>query len=168
MTRLSPALLPPLLVLAACSATGGPFPSLQPRAAELVDPRVPVDRPMNARPVDSGLAAKLDSLVGQARSGDAAFVPLMARAEQLAGSAGAVHSEGWIAAEEALTAAIAARGPVARALGDVDALGGGRLQSDRGIAPSDFAAMQGAASEIATLDQREQGRVDAVRRRLGA
>jgi hypothetical protein len=168
MTRAAPALLLLALAMAGCSVPGGPFPSLQPRAAEAIDPRLPVDRPMNARPVDSGLAAKLDSLVGQARSGDAAFMPLMARAEQLAGSAGAVHSEGWIAAEEALTAAIAARGPVSRAMGDVDALGGGRLQSDRGMAPSDFGAMQAAASEIAMLDQREQDRVDAVRRRLGA
>ena len=168
MTRLSPALLPLLLIVAGCSAPGGPFPSLQPRPAEAIDPRVEVDRPMNARPVDAGLAARLNGLVAQARSGDAAFAPLIANAERLAGSAGAAHSEGWIAAEEALTAAIAARGPVARALGDIDGLGGDRLQAQGGMAPSDFAAIEAAAREIGALDQREQDRIDAVRRQLGS
>ena len=62
-----------VLTLSACAAPGGPYPSLQPRAAEAVDPRVPVVRPLNERPVSALLAARLAALVEQAQSGDAAF-----------------------------------------------------------------------------------------------
>src|SRR4051794_27535896 len=58
-----------LLTLSACAAPGGSYPSLQPRAAEAIDPRVPVIRPVNDRPVTAGLAARLAALVDQARSG---------------------------------------------------------------------------------------------------
>ena len=55
-------------VLSACSAPGGPYPSLQPRAAEALDPRVPVTRALNNRPVSGVLAARLAALVaGNAR-----------------------------------------------------------------------------------------------------
>ena len=40
-----------LVALSACSAPGGPYPSLHPRAGEAIDPRVPVVRPINDRPV---------------------------------------------------------------------------------------------------------------------
>jgi hypothetical protein len=167
MVRSFPALVMIALPLAACSAPGGPFPSLQPRASEAVDPRLPVDRPMNDRPVGAALAASLAGLVGQARSGEAAFAPAMARAEQLASAAGAPQSESWIAAEEALSAAVAARGPTGRALAAIDGVGGERLQAQGGMAPSDAAALQAAASEAGRLDQRQQERIDAVQRRLG-
>ena len=167
MIRTAPAPVLLVLLLGACSAPGGPFPSLQPRAAETIDPRLPVDRPINDRPVGAALASALAGLVGQARDGDAAFSPAMARAEQLASSAGAPQSESWIAAEEALSAAIAARGPTARALAAIDGLGGDKLQAQTGMAPADAAALQAAGSTVGDLDQRQQDRVDAVRRRLG-
>jgi len=168
MTRWCPALLLSTLAVTGCSAPGGPFPSLQPRAAEAVDPRLPVERPMNARPVNGALAATLDKLVDQARAGDAAFAPAIADAERLAGSAGASHSEGWIAAQEALTAAIAARRPTATALGDIDDLAGGKLEAQGGMAPSDFAAVKAAAAEVAAIDDRQAARVKAVQLRLGS
>ncbi|MBV9527649.1 hypothetical protein [Sphingomonas sp.] len=167
MTRLTPAVLLLASFLAACSAPGGPFPSLQPRAAETVDPRLPVDRPMNDRPVSSALAAALNDTVARAHAGESAFAPLMASAEQLAGNAGAPHGEGWIAAQEALTAAIAARRMTATALADIDGLGGERLQAQGGMTPADLAAIQAAQSEVGAIDQRQQDRVDAVRKRLG-
>jgi len=168
MTRRSPALLLLALLLPACSTPGGPFPSLQPRAAEAIDPRVPVDRPMNARPVDPALAATLARLVSEARVGDAAFAPAIASAEHLAGSAAGRGSESWIAAQEALTAAIAARRPTATALSDIDELGGERLQKQGGMAPADAAAIEAAAADVGAIDQRQADRVDAVRKRLGA
>jgi hypothetical protein len=167
VTLRSPALLLLMLVPAACSAPGGPFPSLQPRAAEAIDPRVPVDRPMNARPVDPGLAANLDRLIGQARAGNSAFASLIDSAERLSEVAGAPRSEGWIAAQEALTAAIAARRATATALADIDALGGDRLQAQGGMAPADVAAVQSAAEQVGALDSRQHERVEAVQRRLG-
>jgi hypothetical protein len=157
-----------LLLLSACAAPGGPYPSLQPRAAEAIDPRVPVERPINDRPVTPALAARLAELVAQARGGEAAFGPAAAEAERLAANAGAPQSEGWTVAQQALSAAIEARGPTASALGDVDALGATALQTQGGIAPNDLAAIQGAAAEIAALDSGQAARVKALQERLGS
>ena len=123
---------------------GGPPPSLAPRAAEAIDPRVPVVRPMNDRPVDAALARRLAELVSQARSGDSAFRGQAATAERLAAAAGPRQSESWIAAQEALSAAIEARAPTATALGDIDALGADKLQAQGGLAPADLAAIRSA------------------------
>jgi len=168
MTRAAPALLLLACSVAGCSAPGGPFPSLQPRAAEAIDPRMPVERPMNARPLSGALATALEQLIAKARAGDADFAPAIAEAERLAGSAGAARSEGWIAAQEALTAAIAARRPTATALGDIDALAGSKLEAQGGMAPSDFAAIKAAAAEVGGIDQRQAARIKAVQTRLGS
>jgi len=168
MMRLITPLLSIALVLGGCSAPGGPFPSLQPRAAEKIDPRVPVERPMNGRPVSAALAASLSEMIGRARTGDSDFGPLMTTAERLAATAGAPHGESWIAAEEALSAAIAARRTTATALADIDGLSGDRLQSQGGMAPADFAAVQAAAAEVGAIDSRQQARVAAVQKQLGA
>jgi hypothetical protein len=155
------------LALSACSRPGGPYPSLQPRAGEAVDPRIPVERPLNDRPVTPALASHLAGLVAQARSGNAGFETAVAQAERLAGAAGASQSESWIAAQEALTAAIAAAGPTRAALADIDAIGATALQTQGGIAPNDLAAIRSASDEVAAIDQREAARIKAIQRRLG-
>ena len=156
-----------LLVLSACSSAGGPSPSLQPRAAEAIDPRVAVVRPMNDRPVKPALAAQLAALVDQARGGDAAFGPAAAEAERLASAAGAPQSESWIAAQQALSAAIAARRPTVVALSDIDALGATALQTQGGIAPNDLKAIQNAAAEVSTISRDQTDRLDGLQKRLG-
>jgi hypothetical protein len=156
-----------IMALSACAAPGGPYPSLQPRAAEAIDPRVPVERPINKRPAAQTLTANLSALVDQAQNGEAAFDNAASEAERLAASAGAPQSEGWVAAQEALTAAIAARKPTATALGDIDALAATALQTHRGIAPNDLAAIKNAQSVVAALDRRQAERVDAIQKRLG-
>ena len=156
-----------VLSLSACAAPGGPYPSLQPRAAEAIDPRVPVERPMNERPVTPALASRLGELVAQARSGDAAFAPAAGQAEKLAAAAGAPQSEGWVAAQQALSIAAAARAPTASALGDIDAIGANMLQSQSGIAPNDLAAIKSAGAEVGAIDQRQADRIKAIQRRLG-
>jgi hypothetical protein len=156
-----------LLVLSACSSAGGPYPSLQPRAAEAIDPRVAVVRPMNDRPVKPALAAQLAALVDQARGGDAAFGPAAAEAERLASAAGAPQSESWIAAQQALSAAIAARRPTVVALSDIDALGATALQTQGGIAPNDLKAIQNAAAEVSTISRDQTDRLDGLQKRLG-
>jgi len=153
--------------LSACSTPGGPYPSLHPRAAEAIDPRVPVDRPLNDRPISSTLGARLAALVEQARSGDAAFEGAATTAERLAASAGSPQSEGWVAAQEALTAAIAARKPTTEALGDIDEVGATALQTQGGIAPNDLDAIKNAAAIVGSLDERQAERIRAVQRRLG-
>jgi len=163
-----PLLLIAIAATSACSTPGGPPPSLMPRAAEKIDPRLPVERPLNDRPVNAALAARLAELVVQARSGDAAFGPAVAEAERLAGVAGAAHSESWVAAEVALSAAIAARSPTALALGAIDALGADKLQAQGGLAPSDLAAIKAASEEVGAIDQRQAARVAAIKARLGS
>jgi hypothetical protein len=158
---------PMLALLAACAPSGGPVPSLLPRAAEAIDPRVPVEGPVNSRPVTEALASRLAELVAQAREGDAAFRPLAERAEQAAAAAGPPQSESWIAAQQALSAAAAAREPTTRALGDIDALGGDRLQSQGGLSPADLAAIREAGAEVGAIDKRQAERIDAIQRRLG-
>src|ERR1044072_7847899 len=96
------------VALTGCASSAA-RPSLLPRPAEAIDPRVEVVRPMNDRPVNASLAGQLATLVGQARSGDPAFGPAAAEAQRLAASAGAPQSESWIAAEEALSRAVAAK-----------------------------------------------------------
>jgi len=157
----------PILLVGACSAPGGPYPSLQPRAAETIDPRLPVERPINDKPVSGELAGRLSTLVEQARNGSAAFDSAAAAAERLAGNAGGRTSESWIAAQQALTAAIAARSPVTRAAGDIDAIAATALQTRGGIAPNDFAAIQRAAEEVGGLNDRQAARIAAIQRRLG-
>ena len=156
-----------LIGLTACSTSGGPYPSLRPRAAEAIDPRLQPLRPLNERPVASGLAAQLAALVGQARSGDSAFQPAADTADRLAGSAGAPQSESWITAQEALSAAIAARKPTALAQADIDALAGNALQAHGGIAPNDLKAIEDAAAEVGAVAHGQTMRIDAIKRRLG-
>jgi hypothetical protein len=161
------AILLQLAALSACAAPGGPYPSLQPRAAEAIDPRLPVVRPMNERPVAPALASKLSALVDQAETGNAAFETAASGAERLAAGAGAPQSESWIAAQQALTAAIAARSATANALGDIDAIAATALQTQGGIAPNDLNAIQSAAAQVGAIDQRQADRIRAVQRRLG-
>jgi hypothetical protein len=160
----------PLIVvvaaMSACSAPGGPYPSLQPRAAENIDPRVPVEKPLNERPAAPALVSQLAELVNEARAGDAEFQAAADQAERLAANAGAPQSENWVVAQEALTAAVAARGPVGTALGNIDALGATALQTQKGIAPKDLAAINSAAAMVTAIDEREAARVKAIQDRL--
>lgn len=161
-------LLAMLLLLGACSSPGGPYPSLRPRAAEAIDPRVEPVRAMNDRPVAPALAAQLASLVAEARSGDLAFGPAMSEAESLAASAGAPQSESWITAQQALSAAIAARRPTALALADIDALGAIKLETQGGLAPNDLKAIQAAAAAVTAIARGQTDRIDAIKKRLGS
>jgi hypothetical protein len=161
------AALLPLLIMSACTTPGGPYPSLQPREAEKIDPRVPVVRPMNMRPASATLTERLAGLVGQAESGQAVFDGAASQAERLAAAAGPRQGEGWIAAQEALTAAIAARKPATQALGDIDEIAANALQTQRGIAPNDLAAIQNAAAKVGVIDKRQADRIHAVQLQLG-
>jgi hypothetical protein len=162
-----PLILTCVLALGACGSPGGPYPSLAPRPAETIDPRVPVERPTNDRPVTPALANRLAEIVAEARSGDASFAPVATEAEGLAAAAGKPQSDSWVAAQVALSAAVEARRPTATALGDVDAVGATALQTQGGIAPNDLAAIERAGAEIAAIDQRQADRIKAMQRQLG-
>lgn len=160
-------LSPLLLILAGCSSAGGPYPSLQPRPAEAIDPRLQPDRPVNDRPATATLIARIASLVDQARGGETAFEPAAAAAERLAAAAGAPQSESWISAQQALSAATAARAPTALAQADIDALAATALQKQGGIAPNDLKAIESAAAEISRMARGQNDRIDAIKGRLG-
>jgi hypothetical protein len=121
---------------------------------------------MNSRPVDPVLASKLGALVSQARSGDDAFAPAAAEAERLAASAGAPQSEGWVVAQQAISAAIAARDPTVKALSEIDALGADKLQANGGLSPNDLAAIQQAGAEVGAIDQRQARTIKSVQDQL--
>ncbi len=156
-----------VVTLGACASPGGPYPSLQPRAAEAIDPRLQPVRPINDRPVTPALASRLAELVTEANSADAAFAAAAAEAERLAGAAGAPESEGWVSAQQALSVADAARGATGMALGEIDAIGARMLQTQGGIAPNDLAAIKRAGAEVAAIDQRQADRIKAIQQRLG-
>ena len=162
-------LFPVLLALLAsgCAGPGGDIPSLQPRAAERIDPRLPVGQPVNDRPVDAALAARLAALVDQARSGEAEFEAAIAAARQAAASAGAPQTESWIVAQEALSGAVKARESAANAMGAIDAIGAELLIAQGGLAPSDLAAVQEAAEIVGAIERRQAAAVAAVQAQLG-
>ena len=155
------------IALSACSAAGGPYPSLRPRAAEAIDPRIEPVGSINDRPVTPAIAAQLAGLVDEARGGETAFEPAATEAERLAAAAGVSQSESWIAAQEALSAAIAARRPTAMAQADIDALGATALQKHGGIAPNDLKAIDVAAAEVLEIARVQTDRIAAIQKRLG-
>ena len=160
--------LPVLLaaLAAGCSAPNGTIPSLAPRAAEQIDPRVPVERPTNDRPVDAGLAARLIVLVAQARSGEAGFEAAIAAARRSAEAAGPRESESWIVAQEALSAAVKAREPAAMAISEIDSIGAELLVAQGGLAPADLAAIESAAEAAGGINRRQAEAIAAIQARL--
>jgi hypothetical protein len=152
---------------AACSTPEGTAPSLAPRAAEAIDPRVPVVNPEPSQPVDAGLAAHLAALLDQVQAGDAAFRDATAAAERAADGAGAPRSESWISAQQALSAAMAARGPTTRALGDIDGLAATALATKGGMSAADLAAIRSAAARASEVDRTQANRIEALESRLG-
>jgi hypothetical protein len=164
--------LVPILVAgltAACATPVSQAPSLAPRAAEAIDPRLPVGGESPAvGPADPALVARLGELVGRAAEGDRAFQPAMDAAERLAAAAGPSQSESWVAAQQALSAAVAARAPTTRAIGDIDALAAANLTARQWIGPADLAAIEAAAEQAGAIERRQAERITAVQARLGA
>jgi hypothetical protein len=160
------ALMLSMVAAGGCTQPGGPAPSLAPRAAEALDPRVPVEVTAPSATVDPALAARLAELLAEARAGNAAFADAAAAAERLVAAAGAPQSESWVVAEQALSVAVAAKASTTRALGDIDAISADRIALRGWIAPADQAAVAAAAAEVAGLDRAQAARIDAMRARL--
>jgi hypothetical protein len=160
-----------MIVIAAaagCSAPATNAPSLAPRAAEAIDPRAPVPAGVDTRPVEPALAARLAQLVAEANGGNDAFRSAAAEAQRLAAAAGTPQSESWIAAQQALSAAVAARAPTTRALGDIDEAAAVALKARGDLSPADLAAVEAAAGEVAALDRVQAQMIEALQARLGS
>jgi hypothetical protein len=141
-------------------------PSLYPRPAEAIDPRIPVPDPVLSTKPDRAFVEQLNALVGQAETGDSEFQPAASAAEKAVASAGAPQSEGWIAAQQALSVAVAARAPVTRAAADLDSLGAERIQKLGGIAKADLQAIEAASAKVRTIDDREAATIKSLQDRL--
>lgn len=155
-----------MAALAGCALPASRAPSLAPRAAEGIDPRVPVPEPPLSTVVDQDLAAQLSTLVAQAEAGDALFRSAAPAARQAAASAGARGSESWVAAQQALSTLVATRAPVTRALSEIDAIGAARVLRLGGIAAADLRAIQAASSRVAEIDRREAAVIDQLQAQL--
>ena len=159
-----PILFMPLLFACSTSQTAGP--SLAPRAAEAIDPRVPIPSDVVAGPADAALAARIAELLSEVRSGDAAFQSAVPQAQALAAGAGPPQSESWIVAQEALSGLVAARAPVTQAIADLDALAANRIETSGGNLPGDLAAIEAAATEASAIGQRQAELIDRLQARL--
>ena len=155
------------LLLAACSTTQASEPSLAPRAAEAIDPRVPISSAVIAGPADPALAASIAQLLAEVQAGDAAFQAAAEGTERLTAAAGPAQSESWIEAQQALSALVAARAPVTKAIADLDALAATRLAASGGMLPGDLAAIQAATTEAAAIGEREAETIDQLQAQLG-
>ena len=164
--RRSLPLLTSSMLLASCAAPLANTPSLAPRTAETLDPRLPVAGEVVITPADPALEARLAELVRLARQGDSAFAAAAAEAERLAAAAGGPQSEAWVVAQQALSVAVAARGQTTRAMGDIDEIAATRIANDRGIAPGNLAAIRSAAFEVSAIDRRQAERIDRLQARL--
>src|ERR687897_201593 len=76
---------------------------------------------------EPALTARIAQLMADVRAGDAAFQAAAQEADRLAAAAGPAQSESWIEAQQAISALVAARAPVAKAIADLDELAATRL-----------------------------------------
>lgn len=155
------------LTIAGCQSAGGPSPSLAKRSAETIDPRLPVERSV-IEIADPAVEARLAELMRQARAGDLTFNAALATARGLTNAAGAPHSESWIAAQQAVSAAVAARATTTRAMGDIDALGSELIGRGDATGLGAFGSVRAAQAEVAAIDSRQSAAIDALQARLGS
>ena len=153
-------------IVGACTMTTSPESSLAPRAAEAIDPRVPIPDEVPAGTVDPVLASRLSSLVADVRGGIAAFDAREADAARLATAAGPQASESWIAAEQALSRLVEQHGVTTRAAADIDALASVRLERQRWISPAEREVISAAAAEVGAINGRQSESIDRLKAQL--
>jgi hypothetical protein len=164
MRQLLPLLIMP--AIAACSSPSMEEPSLAPRAAETIDPRVPIPDVAPVGTVDPALAARLSTLVSSARFAEPTFNAREAEASRLAASAGPMASEGWVAAQQALSQLVKQYGATPQVAADIDALASGQLGGQHWIRPADRQAITAAAAEVAEISDRQAAAIDRIKDQL--
>jgi hypothetical protein len=154
------------LLAAGCAAPRG-YPSLAPRAAEAIDPRGPIVATPSPGAVDPRTAAALAAAVAEARGGTTEFDALARAAEARAAGAGARQSEGWIAAQQALSALIAQHGVTTDAAADIDALAAQKIDETRWLVLATQAAMEAAAAAVGAINDAQTATIARLSARLG-
>ena len=161
------ALIIAIALVAGCSTPrSGPEPSLAPRAAEAIDPRLPIPNEVPSGPADPALASRLQALVAPVHANVPVFDASQAEASRLAAAAGPMASESWIAAEQALSRLVAAYGTTTQAAAGIDALASDRLERQRWISPADREAIMAAASDVAAISNRQAAAIDRLKGQL--
>ena len=155
------------LLAGACSTAGTePEPSLAPRAAEAIDPQVPIPDTVPSGPVDAALVAKLEALVGQARGGVSLFQSRQTEADRLAASAGPIASESWVVAQQALSLLVEQYGVTTKAVADIDELASARLEGQHWIRPVDQQAIAAAAAEVAAISEPQAAAIERLNNQI--
>lgn len=158
----------PLLLFMASACSTGPAiePSLAPRAAETIDPRIPIPDSAPTGSPDAALAERLNVLVAAVRGAVPAFEARETEASRLASAAGPIASESWIAAQQALSQLIEQYGVTTQAAADIDALASARIENQRWIQPADREAIAAAAAEVADISNSQAAAIGRLKDQL--
>lgn len=151
-----------LPLLAACASSGGEYPSLARRPAELAPPQ-----PTPLPPVPAPSAAvlqRVEQLAGDAARAHGAFLaaaPGVRRTVEAARGQGP-GSDGWARAQVAVAGLQATRGPATTALADID-----RIYADAGTEGVDAAPIAEIRARVAAqIDEQDQA-IDSLIGSLG-
>jgi hypothetical protein len=147
--------------LAAGCVSQGPFPSLAPRP----DERLSIDEPVREEPVvadDSALRVRINTLLAEARSGDAAFDRDYDAAARAMARAGAEGSDSWMNAQLALSRVESAGGRASDAAAELHQLAVTRAGEP--ISPPDQAALEAAIDQADGIVAAQQARLNRIRR----
>jgi len=166
MRRFLPLVALTLISGCAIPRTTSPEPSLAPRAAEAIDPRVPIPSAVPTGLLDPALAQRLQELVKQARSGIPAFDAREAETTHLAAAAGPAASESWVTAQKSLSRLVEQYGLTTRAAADIDALASTRLERQRWIGPADQQAITAAAAAVAAISDAQAATIKRLQDQL--
>jgi hypothetical protein len=145
-------LLAPALLAAAGCAEKGAYPSLAQRPAERAyeAERDAVEPPSPARPDDPAVARRVAELIADAEAGQAEFERSAEAARAAVAKSGAVNSDSWIEAEQAVSRAAAGGARTGRALADLDRYAADRTNSTT-VSEADAARLRDAVAKVQAL-----------------
>jgi hypothetical protein len=152
-----------LIALAAAlpgCAASGTFPSLAPRAIERADSNAPATTPMIViAPSDAARVARVRALVQKAEAGVPGFNTALSAARQAVGGGKVAGSDGWIAAQVAVSRLERMREPVGTVLSELTV-----EQRDVLLGPEseDRAMLEAAFQKVAALDTEQAAAVRSL------
>ncbi|MDB5691231.1 MAG: hypothetical protein JWO81_294 [Alphaproteobacteria bacterium] len=146
-----------LAALAGCAAPG-PYPSLAQRPIEraLGEPGVPpVIAPL---PDDPAVAARVAAFLGEAQAGDRTFLAALPAAQAAARRAGAVGSDSWLQAQQAVSRAQTAQAQTIRVLAELDRYAVDQANA-KALSASDLQRLQAATAGVQRLADAEHAEI---------
>ncbi|MEA3063443.1 MAG: hypothetical protein QOJ94_3224 [Sphingomonadales bacterium] len=145
-------LLAATLLAAGGCAEKGTFPSLAQRPAERAyeAERDAVLPPAPARPDDPAVTRRIAELVAEAEAGQAEFERSAGPARAAVAKGGAVNSDSWIEAEQAVSRVSAAGARTGRALADLDRYAADETNSSA-LSEADAARLREAVARVQAL-----------------